>query len=200
MMQQVSPRQLKILQAIADLSGGTTRPVKYEDIVVKAFELHPRDFQLRGYPQFPDSSDIHKPLYNALREKGFVRKVENKTFALTQAGLDIAQGGSGLKRLAAKRLSRAQQADLHRLVVSDALKLFLEGQQDKIVDTDFYRYLGTTVRTPSMEFAARLRQVEEMVGLVTAEDVSFEPSKLIQLHEFLTTRFSSLIDYYSKES
>ena len=49
-----------------ELAGGTTKSLKYEDIVVKAFERFPDEFALRGYPQFPDASDIHKPLYGLL--------------------------------------------------------------------------------------------------------------------------------------
>ncbi len=55
-------RPEKIILAMCNLSKGTTSPCRYEDIVVKAFEMFPKDFQLRGHPQYPDSSDIHKPL------------------------------------------------------------------------------------------------------------------------------------------
>ena len=49
------------------LAHGHTSALKYEDIVVKAFELYPEEFALRGYSQYPDSSDIHKPLYGPLK-------------------------------------------------------------------------------------------------------------------------------------
>src|ERR1017187_9591861 len=84
----------KILLALHSLSDKTIRPCKYEDIVVKAFQLFPEDFQLRGYPQFPDSSDIHKPLYGPLKRAGLVRAA-NKTFALTERGLTRATSLSG---------------------------------------------------------------------------------------------------------
>ena len=44
-------RPLKILVAMHDLSGGTTKSLKYEDIVVRAFEMFPEEFALRGYPR-----------------------------------------------------------------------------------------------------------------------------------------------------
>ena len=72
------------------LSGGTSRALRYEDIVVKAFEMFPEDFALRGYPRYPDSSDIHKPLYGPLKRAGHVL-AGNKQFRLTQKGLDRAR-------------------------------------------------------------------------------------------------------------
>ena len=113
MNRQATPRQIKILKAMEALSKGTTKPVRYEDIVVKAFEMFPREFQLRGHPQYPDSSDIHKPLYNPLREKGFVRKADNKTFALTKAGLEEVRGQQQPpEATSGQRLSRPQLGDL----------------------------------------------------------------------------------------
>ncbi len=63
-------RPEKILVAMYALTDGETRMLSYEDIVVKAFELFPDEFALRGYPNFPDASDIHKPLYGPLRRAG----------------------------------------------------------------------------------------------------------------------------------
>src|SRR2546428_11317269 len=75
--------------AMNTLSGGTSKPLRYEDIVVKAFQMFPQDFALRGYPQYPDSSDIHKPLYGPLKRAGYVL-AGNKQFRLTQKGLERA--------------------------------------------------------------------------------------------------------------
>ena len=83
-------RPEKILVAMLKLSNGTTKPLKYEDIVVKAFELFPDEFSLRGHPEFPDSSDIHKPLYGVLKRGGMVRAA-NKAFGLTQRGVETAR-------------------------------------------------------------------------------------------------------------
>jgi hypothetical protein len=52
----------KILATMYDLCGGESKPLQYEDIVVAAFKRYPEDFQLRGYPQYPDSSDPRKQI------------------------------------------------------------------------------------------------------------------------------------------
>ena len=46
-----------------DLCGGQAKSLQYEDIVVASFKKCPEDFQLRGYPQYPDSSDAHNQLF-----------------------------------------------------------------------------------------------------------------------------------------
>src|ERR1043166_4572614 len=75
-------RPEKILVAMHRLSSGTTKMLKYEDIVVEAFKVFPDEFALRGYSQYPDSSDVHKPLYGILKRNGLVRAA-HKTFGLT---------------------------------------------------------------------------------------------------------------------
>ncbi len=78
----------KILAVMFELCRGEHKALQYEDIVVAAFKRYPEDFQLRGYPQFPDSSDIHKPLYK-MKGEGLVRSA-NKTFELTERGIEVA--------------------------------------------------------------------------------------------------------------
>src|SRR5262245_12423231 len=72
------------------LSRGTTRPLKYGDIVVEAFKMLPDESALRGHPEFPDSSDIHKPLYGPLKRAGFVIAAQ-KSFRLTSRGVERAE-------------------------------------------------------------------------------------------------------------
>src|SRR5216684_120989 len=79
----------KILAIMFDLCNGQSKALQYEDIVVAAFKKYNEDFQLRGYPQYPDSSDIHKPLYQ-MKRAGLVRAA-NKTFQLTPQGFDVAR-------------------------------------------------------------------------------------------------------------
>ncbi len=151
-------RPEKILVAMLDLGGGGTKALKYEDIVVRAFDLYPDEFALRGYPQYPDSSDIHKPLYGPLKKDGFVR-AGNKTFALTARGVEAARqlsaAAGGDAREAARdgnRMTRDIKAEVDRMMASPATKLFANGDHSRILDTDFFNFAGCTVRTPKMTF------------------------------------------------
>jgi len=47
------PHPEQILIAMSRLSGGTSRPLEYEDIVVQAWRLFPEDFGLRKYVREP---------------------------------------------------------------------------------------------------------------------------------------------------
>lgn len=195
----VSPRHQKILLAMHHVAGGTTRPCRYEDIVVRAYELFPEDFQLRGYPQFPDSSDIHKRLYDTLKRSGLVRSA-NKTFALTPRGLEIATQmlSSGpqttvANNAAVQRMRRDQAAEIARIRKSTVWALFAEGKQEKILDTDFYSYLGVTVRTPRNDFIGRLTTVEQAVKALGMEADDAFAGHLRELHLFLCRRFEKVI-------
>ena len=76
----------KILMVLYEMGGESRKPLRYEDIVVSVFKKYPQDFQLRGYPQYPDSSDlVHKPLYD-FRKNGLL-EANNKVFVLTERGI-----------------------------------------------------------------------------------------------------------------
>lgn len=200
------PRPEKLLVAMFQLSGGTNLPLEYEDIVVKSWQLFPEEFGLRKYVHmYPDSSDQHKPLYGPLKDKGYVLS-GNKKFRLTEKGIafaaDLEKAWKGLvpieKALGSShrgdRLSRDKEAQLKRICSTDAFKLYVQGQKDRILDTDFYTYLGVTVRTEKHEFQGQLKTVGDAVQ--DGERISDEPKfKLaVELHEFLTRKFGNIID------
>lgn len=188
------------------LSGGKSKPLEYEDIVVAAWKLFPEDFGLRKYVRlYPDASDIHKPLYGPLKDRGLVLS-GNKKFRLTEKGVAYAaqldkvrQGLLPLEQVigasnVADRLSRDKEAELKRIVETDAFKYFGTGQSEKILDTDFYAYLGATVRTDRHEFLGRLNAVAEAV--TDAARISQNPKYRLaaQLHEYVGQRFADIIE------
>jgi hypothetical protein len=195
-------RPEKILVAMLKLSNGSTRPLKYEDIVVKAFEMFPRDFALRGYPQFPDSSDIHKPLYGPLKRQGLIRSA-NKTFALTARGVEVAEklverAGRSIEQavLTGDRMARDQEAEVDRMVASQAFRLFTEGQKERILDTDFYAFAGCTVRTPRNEFLGRLASTESAISAAKklAHPSVEAAGQLKAAWEYMGRKYQSLIE------
>ncbi len=50
-------------------------------------------------------------------------------------------------RKSAVRLTRDKEIELQRIYRTEAFRLFVEGKIEDILDTDFYAYLGVTVRT-----------------------------------------------------
>jgi hypothetical protein len=150
------------------LADGTTKLLEYEDIVVKAFRLFPNDFALRGYSEYPDSSDLHKSLYGPLKRGGLVRS-GNKKFGLTPRGVEAARSlesvaGTRIEEPSdARRLTRDQETELTRMLNSAAFKLFAQGKRKSILDTDFYGFVGCTVRTPRNDFLGRLEATHQAV-------------------------------------
>jgi hypothetical protein len=182
----------KILAVMFDLCNGEAKALQYEDIVVSAFKKYPEDFQLRGYPEYPDSSDIHKPLYE-MKRAGLVRAA-NKTFQLTQQGLEAAQRLMHSTSSDKKRLTKSEEGEINRIVNSAAFQLFQEGRQESILDTDFYEYLGVTVRTSDGDFWGRMRNVEQAVKAHKSKRRDNLSSALDQLHRFLVSKFKEDLD------
>src|SRR2546426_12234969 len=117
-MQPLSKPQ-KILTVMFDLCEGEPKALQYEDIVVSAFKQYPEDFQLRGYPQYPDSSDIHKPLYD-MKRQGLVRSA-NKRFELTERGLEVAMQMVHSPNHGNKdRFTKQEEGEINRVVNSAA--------------------------------------------------------------------------------
>lgn len=189
------PRWQKILATMFDLCGGQAKPLQYEDIVVEAFKKYPGDFQLRGYPQYPDSSDVHKSLYDEMKKKGLVRSA-NKMFELTERGLEVAKQMFHDSSVVNKdRLTIQENSEIERILNSAAFRFFQVRQANSILDTDFYDYLGATVRTSRGDFQGRLSNVKHAIQ-AHAEKRNDEISlALKKLHEFLVERFKEEIEY-----
>jgi hypothetical protein len=162
-------RPEKILVAMSRLANGTSTPLKYEDIVVAAFEMFPEDFALRGYPQYPDSSDLHKPLYGPLKRSGLVLAA-NKTFQLTPLGIAEASRLAAPTRSTigapknSERMPRDLQVEADRMLQSEAFRLVREGRESRVLDTDLYAFLSCTVRTSPNDFTGRIRLTEQTIA------------------------------------
>ena len=82
------------------------------------------------------------------------------------------------------------------MLASAAFKLHSDGQAAKILDTDFYAFLGCTVRTPRNDFLGRLEATE---GAVKAAKRLGQPDlgsaeSLGDLWSVLREKFKDLIE------
>jgi hypothetical protein len=198
-------RPEKILLAMGELSDYATKSLSYEDIVVKSWQLFPQEFGLRNYAdRYPDASDAHKPLYGRLKTTGMVQS-GNKKFKLTSKAIEYltglttkveSKGKSKAKKVGATaiRLSRNIELELERIQQTEAFKLFNSGDSDQILDTDFFAYLGATVRTKKQEFLGKLATVEEAVVAVAKAGKNPEYAVIKKMHKQLLSKFSEIID------
>ena len=191
-------RQEKILQAIYEVAGGTTKVCAYEDVVVQAWKMWPEEFGLRGYVHdYPDSSDLHKPLYGPLKREGLVRS-SNKKFGLTERGVAAVERlrrGPQVGMRERGRLERDAKAEILRLADRPAIGLL--PNPDQLLDTDLYDFYGVTVRTRPAEFAGRLTTVDAAIdAAVKAKDPSIgleQVAMVVATRDALKTRFADLI-------
>jgi hypothetical protein len=198
-------RSQKLILVLYKLSGASKKQVRFEDIAVEAHRLFRSDFQLRGYPDFPDTGDIvHKPLYSELKKAGYVLS-GNKFFSLTAKGLEYAKKllqvtgfDKGMKNInslhTTDKLRMSEENEIERILKTQAFQLYTAGKNDEIIDTDFYEYLGVTVRTNKFDFLGRLTTVEDAIDAVKSKDNTIFKG-LSSFHTFLTEKFKENINY-----
>lgn len=198
-MSELRGRPLKILQALYALSPSGPRLVTYEDIVVKAWEMYPDDFGLRGYSdRYPDASDIHVPLYKELKSAGLVATgpARQKKFKLTDAGWDLAASlfsdGTSEGSASTGRMSRSGSQELRHLERATATELFLSKKEDDILDTDFFAFYRTSVRAAPRDFESRLAQTHRALQEALATDAP-GARDLSSVDQFLRERFAEII-------
>jgi hypothetical protein len=194
----LSDREWRIVEAMYRLMPDGPRTVTYEDIVVKAWELYPDMFGLRGYSdRYPDASDVHKPLYNTLKSRGWVKTGPRgqKKFSLTPTAWERAHSlFSSRERRgdASGRAARATEEELRYLERTAAVGLYFEGKRDEILDTDFFAFYRTSVRAGAQEFEGRLSQVRLALEDAVAKQVP-GASELLEVDAFLREEFAELI-------
>lgn len=179
----------KILIVLLAMSKSKQLNLKYEDVIVLLFKTYPTDFHLRGYPEYPDTSN---QAFYSLRKDGFIQ-VRNKFVALTEKGITYAKQITKVQikpQKFSQKLGRDITGEIEKIKNTDAYQLFITGEQDLIVDTDFFAYLGTTVRTERTDFRARIKTVQDVIENIKGSD---EYKIIIDLHNYLFEKFKGVI-------
>jgi len=201
MSQELSKEQ-KVLLALYRLWKDGHKKIRYEDIVVKAFKDYPSDFHLKGYPEYPDTGDAHKFLYD-YRKRGMVT-ASNKMFSLTSHGVDEAERlrdqekGKPPLQEPHYRLERNAHIEFDRIKQLESFKLFLSGKQNEIIDSDLFEYLGVSVRSTKNEFIGRLETMKSVIEMLEKSGAK-ESAILaaIQFANFMMTKFVNEIEFKS---
>ncbi len=181
----------KLLCVIYEMLSGKKGTLKYEDISVKAFMRYPNEFQLRGYPKYPDTEHTSKRIYD-LRKEGLIQ-VRNKFITLTEKGITYAKQIIKTQSKPQKlhhKLTRDILSEIDRIKNTDAFQLFATDKRDQIVDTDFFAYLGTTVRTERTDFKARIKTIEDVIETIKS---CAEYKTIVDLNSYLFDKFKELI-------
>lgn len=187
----------KILLVLLDLSNGSKKNMKFEDIVVALFKRFPEDFHLKGYKDYPDSGDSIKRRLYTFRDDGLLL-VNNMIFSLTDKGIDIVRklknSVHGKQLINKENFDRYIQKEIDRIQNLQSFKMFVNGEINKILDTDFFDYLGLSVRSERMNFKARLNLLNEVSKVLhDRKEKLFQI--LVNYHKFMVERFKEEIKF-----
>jgi Ca2+-binding EF-hand superfamily protein len=106
-------------------------------------------------------------------------------------GKELTSGG---------RLSRFAEKEISRIETSEGFSLFMNGEKEKLTDTDFYNFLGVTPRTPKNDFLGRLETVGSAIQeLKNQKNVSFPRDQITAYHEFVASRFEGIISHFKSK-
>ena len=188
-----------ILVTIFKLSGGTTAPVAFEDIVIQVWKDFPEIFSLRGHPEFPDSNNVSKRLYSTLLKNGWIVSLKGHVVRLTEKGIAEAErllslphqsvGYSPLRNLP---LSQEERRFLEQAFRSRTFAAWLEGKKESLVDYDARVFFGFSSTTPYAERQRRLEIARSAIGKAVAASLP-GATALESLATYLVERFSVLL-------
>ena len=142
-----------------------------EDLVVAAWRLYPDTFGLSGYAeQYPDSNRVLTNIMGTkgMRGKGWLRKVGEKQYRLTSAGLSKGEvllvrgrkaGERTLSDYLRAELDRNTVAALDRLVSTPAALKVIRGVQEELTFRDACGFWDITARSNANTLSAKLADV-----------------------------------------
>ena len=193
-----------------------------EDLVVYAWRLYPDTFGLSGYAnQYPDSNRVLTNIMGTkgMRGKGWLRKVGEKQYRLTSAGLNdgeilLVRGGAEAGRAPPvylrAELDRNTVTSLDRVVSTLAARKVIKDAEEELTFRDACGFWDITARSNANTLSAKLADVtvllERALKLLTAKEGSkglklpsgniahSELRRLLNLHEEMKEMFKTELD------
>lgn len=169
-----------------------------EDIVAACFLLFPTRFELRGYPQWPDSTVVNKRWIDC-RNKGLIQGSTAEGFKLTPNGLKIAERVGEALRVQGLSISRPKTNKVRTetrtragrfvkaLEDSAAYKQYLaSGEEANIGEFDFRSMLLCTLDTSPNTLSSNLEQFKQHIAHYARHD-------LLKFLEFCEAKFAMVL-------
>ena len=189
---------------------------------MSAWRLYPDTFGLSGYAeQYPDSNRVLTNIMGTkgMRGKGWLRKVGEKQYRLSSAGLAYAEAlvqksgdgeSGGAQDFLRAELDRSALNALDRLVSTNASRKILDGTEDQVTFHDACGFWDITARSNANTLSAKLADVtvlleraskvlaskQDSAGLklsianLTREDLK----RLIDMHQEMQQMFKADLD------
>ena len=205
----------KILLAAIGIKGAD-KTFTAEDLVIASWKLFPDVFGLQGYAdKYPDSNKVLSNIMGnkGLREKKWIRKVGEKKYRITEAGVDAAANLSGKQTQVSHSsgLSRERKDILLKLINSSAFDKMKHNKLDTLTFTDASSFWNISVRSNAAVLKTRLKDLEVTFSSVeklmneseiktlslthgTNYITSYDLNNLIKLHEFMLDKFKDQLE------
>lgn len=188
-----------------------------EDLVVAAWRAYPDTFGLPGYAdpdgrsKYPDSNRVFAEIMGTkpVRQRGYLVKVGNKLYQLTEAGTHYAGGllsqAIGIEKIG---LARPLKEELGRLLKAKATDKFKAGRIDEITFYDACGFWKISARSTAIEYTGRYNNIKNILAsakiatqgksivlqhggdTITLNDVN----TLQEIHHLMHERFAAEID------
>ena len=166
-----------------------------EDIVIECWLINPEKHSLRGYNQFPDSSNVKKRIYEMKGKKGLLRGSEMGGFFLTDISNRIFADLKELVKfeklqknpghtVADRTISSIDEAPYKRLKKTPAYKKYYQDKINEIVETDFLYFYGINWHSKISLIQNRIKNIDAVV-----KEFSKKDPVLKKVHQLLNEEF-----------
>lgn len=166
-----------------------------EDVAIECWLVNPEKHSLRGYPQFPDSNIVIKRLADMKGRNGLVEGTSRSGYKLTQLSKKRFNDMSRDVTTKATRAVRSRNADdrsvssideapYKRLTRTPAYKKFINGEIEKIVESDFLYFYGISWNSNRAYTEGRIRNVDLVIASFSEKDLILK-----KLSDFLNEKF-----------
>ena len=177
----------KLLIAAYRLDTAGRSEFSTEDLVVEAFRAFPRDFCMKGYPEYPDNNAILVALMGKdarLIVSGWLEKTGTKMFRITPKGMSDAE--ARLSRVAKDgepapplRSDRKLDEALARMLDTPAFEAFRNGDEETITFHQFCRFIGLAAPDSWQKVQGKLQAASHVAD--EARKLG-EAGQLVRLH------------------
>ncbi len=206
------PEKILLAASVLDKRGET--PFTAEALIVCSWKGHPLTFGLKGFAdQHPDSNKILASIMGekGLAKKGWLQKVGQKLYILTDDGRDVVQKLQQGEPVTLSRPAKSikipsfppeLESFVQLIFESAAFTKFQEQRRAEIIFVEACKFwcISETMTTETIDakrliFADNLKQlkVEVKPSTMLSNGRSLDPEDLdfiIKVHEFLQDRFS----------
>ncbi len=153
--------------------------LSYENIVVAAFQLFPKKFQLLGFPEYPDGKRVHDCLFHCtFKTKQWLGGKTRQGFIITdRSKIYISEAenllfGGSQQRSKGKSQTRRKEFVLAEVEQSSAYHKYINKLSDSITEAELCFLLQGTLDTPKKILQDNLRTLKDFALEAQNEDVA----------------------------